>query len=131
MCKRTVKLIREDGQALPILARRCDSFACRLRGLAFRRQIGDEEGLLFVEPAESRLGTSIHMFFVFFAIGVVWLDKDGAVVDTVVAQPFRPYYAPRAPAQYFLEGPPALVEWVRVGERLRMESVDGASDTVS
>jgi hypothetical protein len=87
--------------------------------------MGPDEGLLFVESAESRLGTAIHMFFVFFPIGVVWLDAGGAVVDKVVARPFRPYYAPRAAAKCFLEGPPALVDWVALGEHLRVESVEG------
>jgi uncharacterized membrane protein (UPF0127 family) len=91
---------------------------CRLRGLTFRRSLPTGEGLLFVESTESRMGTSIHMFFVFFDIGVVWLAADGTVVDAKVAEPFRPYYAPRAPARYYLEGPPALLTWVRVGERL-------------
>ncbi len=84
-----------------------------------------DEGLLFVERVASRIGTSIHMLFVFFPIGVVWLATDGTVVDVRVAKPFRPYYAPRAPARYYLEGPPALLHWVRLGERLtiRTESV--------
>ena len=118
------RLVREDGQAVPLRIRRCDTFLCRLRGLTFRRSIGDDEGLLFVESAESRLGTSIHMFFVFFSIGVVWLDRDGVVVDSVLARPFRPYYAPRRPAQYFLEGPTSVINWVHIGERLQIEPVD-------
>lgn len=113
-----VSLCHQDGGILPLRVRRCDTFLCRLRGLTFRRSLPADEGLLFVENAESRMGTSIHMFFVFFAIGVVWLAADGTVVDAKVAKPFRPYYAPRAPARYYLEGLPALLTWVRVGERL-------------
>jgi uncharacterized membrane protein (UPF0127 family) len=86
--------------------------------LTFRRSLPADEGLLFVESAESRVGTSIHMFFVFFDIGVVWLAADGTVVDAKLAKPFHPYYAPRAPARYYLEGSPALLTWVRIGERL-------------
>jgi uncharacterized membrane protein (UPF0127 family) len=63
------------------------------------------------------------MFFVFFSIGVVWLDAAGMVVDRVVARPFRPFYAPRAPAQYFLEGPPSLVDQVQAGDRFRFDDV--------
>jgi len=113
-----VALYHADGAALPLRVRRCDTFLCRLRGLTFRRSLPADEGLLFVESGESRVGTAIHMFFVFFDIGVVWLAADGTVVDTVLAKPFRPYYAPRAPARYYLEGPPALLAWVHVGERL-------------
>ncbi len=118
---RFVRLQRADGTPLPLRVRRCDTFLCRLRGLTFRRALAPDEGLLFVESQESRVGTSIHMLFVFFSIGVVWLASDGTVVDKVLAKPFRVYYAPQKPAQYFLEGPPAILAWVEVGDRLRIE----------
>ena len=102
-------------------ARRCDTFLCRLRGLTFRRALDEGEGLLFIEAVSSRLGTAIHMFFVFFDIAVIWLDETGVVVDTVVARPWRPYYAPRAAARYYLEAAPALAGEVRLGERLVIE----------
>lgn len=121
MSARYVSLRRQDGTALPLRARLCDTFLCRLRGLTFRRSWPQDEGLLFVESAESRVATSIHMFFVFFAIGVVWLAADGTVVDAKLAKPFRPYYAPSAPAKYYLEGTPDLLSWVQVGERLTIE----------
>jgi len=123
---RFVRLCHSDGTSLPLRVRRCDTFLCRLRGLTFRRVLPPDEGLLFVESVESRVATSIHMFFVFFSIGVVWLAADGTVVDAQLAKPFRPYYAPRAPAQYFLEGSPALLEWVRLGEKLSIETVNEA-----
>lgn len=121
MSARYVHLRRQDGTLLPLRARLCDTFLCRLRGLTFRRSWPEDEGLLFVESVESRMATSIHMFFVFFSIGVVWLAADGTVVDAKLAQPFRPYYAPRAPAKYYLEGTPALLSRVQVGERLTIE----------
>ena len=121
MSVRYVSLRRQDGMALPLRARLCDTFLCRLRGLTFRRSWPQDEGLLFVESVESRMATSIHMFFVFFSIGVVWLAADGTVVDAKLAKPFRPYYASCAPAKYYLEGTPDLLSWVQVGERLTIE----------
>ncbi len=131
---RFVTLYRtSDGTKLPLHIRRCDTFLCRLRGLTFRCSLHPDEGLLFVEPRASRMGTSIHMFFVFFPIAVVWLD-DGdenggdveeqslVVVDSQLAKPFRPYYAPQRAARYFLEGPPALLDWVHTEEQLLMRS---------
>lgn len=100
--------------------RRCASFLSRLRGLTFRRTLGDDEGLLLVGRQESRTDTAIHMFFVFFPIAAIWLDSDGRVVDARLARPFRPLYVPRAPAQDVLEGPPALLERVQIGDRLRL-----------
>jgi uncharacterized membrane protein (UPF0127 family) len=99
--------------------RYCARFTCRLRGLTFRRQLGDDEGLLLVGERESRLDAAIHMLFVFFPIAVVWLDGGGCVVDAQLARPFRPFYVPRASARDVLEGPPSLMESVQVGDYLR------------
>lgn len=118
---RYINLNHSDGTSIPLKIRRCDTFLCRFKGLMLRRSIAEDEGLLFMEKAESRMNTTIHMFFVFFSIGVVWLAADGTVVDAKLAEPFRPYYAPQAPAQYYLEGPPALLDWVRIGEKLTIE----------
>lgn len=98
--------------------RRCASFLCRLRGLTFRRRLGKDEGLLLVGSRESRADTAIHMAFVFFPIAALWLDRNGQVVDARLARPFRPFYAPRAPARDVLEGPPEILERVRIGDRL-------------
>ena len=112
---------RNETQDKRLLARvrRCTSFPCRLRGLTFRRPLADDEGLLLVGQREGRVEAAIHMFFVFFPIAAVWLDGEGHVVDAQLAQPFRPLYVPRAPARDVLEGPPALLKRVRMGDRIR------------
>jgi uncharacterized membrane protein (UPF0127 family) len=101
--------------------RLCTSFLCRLRGLTFRRSLDDDEGLLLVGNRENRIDTAIHMFFVFFPIAVIWLNRHGEIVDAQLACPFRPLYVPRAPARDVLEGPPALLEQVRTGDTLLYE----------
>lgn len=97
---------------------RCDTFWKRGRGLMFRRALPPDEVYLFVEGRESVAGTAIHMFFVFFSIAVVWLDRDCQVVDKTLARPFRPYYAPKSPAQYYVEGHPSILECVNLGDPL-------------
>ncbi len=109
------------GEPLPVRARRCASFLCRLRGLMFRRRLPEGEALLLVGGRASRLETTIHMFFVFFPIAAIWLDEGGRVVDVRLARPFRPLYIPRGPARDVLEGPPELLKKVAVGERLRFD----------
>ncbi len=116
----SLRFYDERGRPLPLRVRRCDTFRCRLRGLMFRRAIAEDEGLLFIEPTPGRLTAAIHMCCVPFPIGVLWLDEAGRVVDKVLARPWR-VYVPRVAACAYLEGPPALVEWVEVGERLRWE----------
>ncbi len=103
--------------------RHCTDFFCRFRGLMFRRRLEGDEGLLLINRREDRLDAAIHMFFVFFPIAVIWLDADGGVVDTRLARPFRPIYVPSAPAKDVLEGPPALLEQVDVGDQLGFEEI--------
>ena len=100
----------------------CKSFFCRLRGLTFRRALGEEEGILLVGSRENRVDAAIHMFFVFFPIAVIWLDEDHRVVDTCLARPFRPVYVPRGPAKDILEGPPSILDGIEIGDRLRFRS---------
>ncbi len=101
----------------------CQSFWCQLRGLQFRANLPEGEGLLFVGDDESRINTAIHMFFVFMEIAVVWVDSSGTVVDKKLAKPWRPLYIPGAAAQYFIEAHPSLLQKVEVGDVLEFHEV--------
>ncbi len=87
-------------------------------GLMFRRHIGEDEAHVFVENRSSRVNAAIHMLFVFCPLGVIWLDAERRVVDTVLARPFRLLYMPARPARYFIEGHPVILDRVQVGDRL-------------
>ena len=41
------------------------------------------------------MDTSIHMLMVFMDLGVVWINNDCQVVDTVLAKSWRPAYFPK------------------------------------
>jgi uncharacterized membrane protein (UPF0127 family) len=99
----------------------CSSFWCHFRGLMLVKHLPENEGLLFVTGREGKTHTTIHMFFMRFNIAVVWLNKDGRVVDAQLAKPWRPAYAPSAPAQYFLEANVGVLERVKVGDVLRFD----------
>ncbi len=115
---------RTRGGEAVVRARWCASFACRLRGLTFRRELATGEGLLLVESTLGRAQTAIHMWFVSFSIGVAWLDDQLRVVDTRLALPWR-MYVPSAAARYTLEGVPGMLQSVAVGEVLQFdEDVD-------
>jgi uncharacterized membrane protein (UPF0127 family) len=101
----------------------CDNFWTRFRGLQLVTHLPEDEGLLFVTGSESRTNTSIHMFFMFFSIGVVWLDASGKVVDKCFAKPWRPAYASRSPAQYFVEAHPTILDKVQIGDMLLFDEV--------
>lgn len=117
------RIIRNQttGQVVLRRARWCASAWCHFKGLQFVRHLPEDEGLLFVRGSESVAATTIHMFFMFFDIGVVWLDSRGVVVDKKYAKVWRPAYAPRAKAQYYLEANPSLLEKVSIGDILRFD----------
>jgi len=119
--QRRVDLKRKSGETLLAGVRWCDSFASRLRGLMFRRGLNPGEALILAEAADSRSATSIHMFFVPFAIAAVWIDSRGRVVDKVLARPWRPFYAARAPARYVLETDPQFLERIDIGDEVVFE----------
>lgn len=106
------------GQTIAQQIVRCDTFLRRGRGLMFRRALPEQAVYLFVEGRESVAQAAIHMFFVFFPIAVVWLDRERRVVDKTLARPFRPYYAPKSPAQFYVEGHPSLLDQVSLGDQL-------------
>jgi uncharacterized membrane protein (UPF0127 family) len=89
-----------SGQIIATEVQWCDTFLSRGRGLMFRRAIGEDEAFVFVES---------------------WLDAEKKVVDKKLARPFRPYYAPQRPAQYFVEGHPSILDKVQIGDRLGLE----------
>ena len=116
-----MKVINARGETLLHHVAWCASFGSKLRGLMFRRSIAADEGLVLAEGRSSIAATSIHMFFVPFNIAAIWLDSDRRVVHTALAKAWHPYYASPTAARYVLEGPPALLQRVVVGEQLRFE----------
>lgn len=81
----------------------CDTFLTQLRGFTLRSQLSREEGLLLVGTRDSRIESSIHMFFVSFDLSVIWINSSMKVVDKVLAKLWRPAYFSKQPARYVLE----------------------------
>lgn len=116
----------DSGDVILARARLCDSFWCHFRGLQLVPRLPNDEGLLFIYGKESRSETAIHMFFMLFSIGVVWMNASGVVVDKQLAKPWRPAYVPQAPAQYFVEANTSVLDRVQVGDRLKFDEVAAA-----
>ena len=120
--KSTVSIInRETNQVLIQSARWCSSRLCRLRGLQFRRRLNPGEALILVKDKDSIANSSIHMFFVFFPIAAIWINKKGKVTSAQLAKPWRPYYASPEPACYVLETSPDILDKISVGDELVFE----------
>ena len=112
---------QETGAILLDRVRLCISFWCHFKGLQLAPPLPDNQGLLFVTDNEGTSAKAIHMFFMRFSIGVVWLDANGRVVDKKLAKPWRPYYAPIKPAQFYIEASPAILNHVTIGDILRFD----------
>src|SRR5437879_13854701 len=110
-----VTLIRADGR---VVCERClvaDRPPARMRGLLGRASCPQGEGLL-LRPA-----ASVHLFFMAFAIDVVWLDRDLHVVGTT--PDLRPWRTARCRgARAALELPAGECErrGLRLGDRLEL-----------
>lgn len=99
----------------------CDSFSCRLWGFMFHSRLALDEGLLLVEKRDSRLDTSIHMFFVPFDLAVFWINSEMTVVDKVIARSWRPAYFPKAEAKYTLEIHPSRWGDYEIGDKIEFK----------
>jgi uncharacterized membrane protein (UPF0127 family) len=106
-----------------IQARWCQSFFSRLRGFTFRSSLNKDEGLVLVEARDSRLDTSIHMFFVWTDLAIAWVNSDNEVVDTALARAWRPFYAPSQPARYVIEFHPERHGELRTGDQISFDHV--------
>ena len=107
--------------AAPAKVGYCDSFLCRLRGLMFRPSLATDDGLLLVEKRDSRIDTSIHMFFVPFDLAVFWINSEMNVVDKVIAKSWKPAYFPKADAKYTLEIHPNRWADYEIGDKVEIK----------
>jgi uncharacterized membrane protein (UPF0127 family) len=94
----------------------CSTILSKTIGLMFSRK--QERALIFVFRKEIR--ESLHMFFVFYPIDVIFLNKDKKVVE--IKKNFRPFavYLPRNRAKYIIEAPAGSVKRskTRVGDKI-------------
>ncbi|GER79940.1 MAG: hypothetical protein JETCAE02_19690 [Anaerolineaceae bacterium] len=99
----------------------CETFLCRLRGLAFRRPVTRDEGLLLVFGRDSRVDSSIHMLGVDFNLAVFWINDEMQVVDKTVAGAWKPAYLPKAPARYVLEVHASRIDDFEIGQTVQFQ----------
>ncbi|MFT5194314.1 MAG: uncharacterized membrane protein (UPF0127 family) [Cellvibrionaceae bacterium] len=112
----------KNQETLVEQAKWCTDFLCKLKGFMFRKSIALDEALVFVHSRDNRINTAIHMFFVPFDLGVIWVNKAGEVVDLVCAKPWRPSYSPQKPASYVIELHPDKLEFVKIGDIIKFST---------
>jgi hypothetical protein len=94
-------------------AKICRSIFSKALGFMFRFKKPDY-ALVFIFNREVK--AELHMFFVFFPIDVLFLDKNKKVVD--IKKDFKPfsYYSPKAKPQYVIELPVGLLKKTKTGD---------------
>jgi uncharacterized membrane protein (UPF0127 family) len=97
----------------------CDTFLTQLRGFTFRSNLARDDGLVLVGRRDSRVDSSIHMFFVSFDLAVIWINSEMQVVDKILARSWKPAYFSKQPAKYVLEVHPDRWEEFQVGDRVQ------------
>ena len=67
---------------------------------------------------------SLHMFFVFFPIDILYLDKNKIVVEK--KENFRPFtmYTPKNKAQYVIELPENSIKEIKIGDCLTFDQLE-------
>ena len=73
--KKVCQVIHADSDQLLLAeARWCDTFASRMRGFTFKKELKPGEGLVFVYDGDSRIESAITMLFVNFDLGIIWVN---------------------------------------------------------
>ena len=95
-----------------LISGRCrlfNMFFSKFRGLMFRK-LSSGDSVLLKSKKEGVAMTAIHMFFVFFPIDVLFLDKNKKVLE--IKENFKPFtfYYSKNKASYVIELPKNTVK---------------------
>ncbi len=102
----------------PLTGKLCTGFFDRFKGLMFNQNLGTNECIILDEGTESKINTSIHMFFMHYDIAVIWVDRNLKVIDVQLAKRWKPYYASSEPARYVLETRTGWLKSFQKGDQL-------------
>jgi len=108
--------IRHNKILLAENAKYCDDAFTRGLGLMFTFPW---RAAVLVNKKESVVHASIHMFFVFYPLDIIWLDSNQQIVEIKRhVYPFTPFVQPRRKARYVVELPAGDAEGIHQGQTL-------------
>jgi hypothetical protein len=117
-----IKIINQTNHAsASILAKYCQSFFCQFRGLMFKKNLPDGQGLLLVQSTDSKINASIHMMFMWIDLAVIWINSDYIIVDRIFAKRWKMGYFPKSPAKYVLETGVSHINDFNIGDVVTFE----------
>jgi uncharacterized protein len=102
----------------------CDTIMSRAKGLMFHTRIKDTAFILSFSEEQK---VALHMFFVFFPIDVLFLDRERNVVEIKKHfMPFTQYMAEKS-SKYVIELPAGTIDATRTipGDRIEFCEVIG------
>jgi uncharacterized membrane protein (UPF0127 family) len=112
-----MRVVDHDGNVICERCRLAVNPWSRLRGLLGRASLAPDEGMLF------RPASSIHMFFMRFAIDAVFCDRDLVVLSVVPnLKPWR--MASQRGAKVVIELPEGAAAGLQPGTRLSLGTID-------
>ncbi len=104
-----------------------DNIFLKALGLMFSRPLNDKCLVLRFKSEKIR---PLHMFFVLYAIDVLFLDKDLRVVE--IKENFKPFsfYFPKNKAMFIIEVPLSIAKKasVEIGDVVNFKSRSGSSN---
>ncbi len=98
-------------------SRICSTPKSQARGLMFSKKLKPNKSILIKFTKEKNI--PIHMFFVFFPIDAVWINKNNKIVHIERnIKPFRPLINPSKQAVAILETTKNATKDLRIGDKL-------------
>ena len=91
-------------------------------GLIFKRKL-KHEAYILEALRESVWSSTLHTFFVFQNLDIIWLNKDYKIVDMIEAAPkFKWALAPKEKAKYIIEASKGFIKKHRLknGQKLKI-----------
>ena len=96
-----------------------NNFFSKAKGLMFTRPLRKGQAIVLEAKKEGVSETTVHMFFVFYSIDIIWLNSNKEVVDIrKSAFPFAPWIAPKKAAKYIIELKKGAAKQIKLGDRL-------------
>ena len=85
-----------------------DTMLKKMRGLMYKKKFS--HALVFILNKKTRIGASIHSFFVFFPFDIIWLSNDRIIDLKEKVKPFTLNLTPEKPSNIFIELPAGTIK---------------------
>jgi uncharacterized protein len=101
---RTLVIDASGGKEVELRVEIADNFFEQARGLMYRKELGEDRGMLFIYTEEREL--SYWMKNTRIPLSIAYIDSEGRIVDILDMKPLDdepPHYVSSEPVQYALE----------------------------